>query len=282
MAYMVVPLESIQAINERFANTAYGFFLGKRVAYPVVANYFSYKDGLDAMLKNGPWFIRNNPLILKKWNPDLNLLKKDVGNVPIWVKLHGVPMTASSFARAIIELRVDVELKDTIMVAIPKLVDECPKNIGSDVAKNLKNHRQAARVAKRSKMRCQEKSSTSTTPIVERLDKLERQIIDGKLTLVDDDRNPLPKVVSMENANSDSEVEDVVNEHAGFMASTGLKRDNDSGYNTNNLLEQWRKTKRDDNYDPYDDDLYERHDKSDNLQAICDELDITVRGRKKK
>ncbi|GKC35981.1 putative reverse transcriptase domain-containing protein, partial [Tanacetum coccineum] len=157
MADVAVPLESIRAINERFANTAYGFFLGKRVAYHVVANYFSSKDVLDAMLKNGPWFIRNNPLILKKWNPDLNLFKKDVGNVPVWVKLHGVHMTAfsddglsviatklgtplmldsytsnmcmqswgrSSFTRVMIELRVDVELKDTIMVAIPKLVGE--------------------------------------------------------------------------------------------------------------------------------------------------------------
>ncbi|GKB97025.1 putative reverse transcriptase domain-containing protein [Tanacetum coccineum] len=179
---VVVPVESIRAISERFANTAYGFFLGKRVAYPVVANYvrntwgkyglvksmlnsstgifsfqFSSMDGLDAMLENGPWFIRNNPLILKKWNPDVNLLKEDVGNVPVWVKLHGVPVTAfsedglsaiatklgtplmldsytsdmciqswgrSSYARALIEVRADVELKDNIVVAMPKLVGE--------------------------------------------------------------------------------------------------------------------------------------------------------------
>ncbi|GJU18770.1 hypothetical protein Tco_1146736 [Tanacetum coccineum] len=31
---VVVPVEYIRAISERFANTAYGFFLGKRVAYP--------------------------------------------------------------------------------------------------------------------------------------------------------------------------------------------------------------------------------------------------------
>ncbi|GKA71659.1 hypothetical protein Tco_0777798 [Tanacetum coccineum] len=30
---------NVIAISERFANTAYGYFLGKRVAYPVVANY---------------------------------------------------------------------------------------------------------------------------------------------------------------------------------------------------------------------------------------------------
>ncbi|GKC80361.1 hypothetical protein Tco_1131135 [Tanacetum coccineum] len=42
----------------------------------------------------------------------------------------------SSYARAMIELRVDVELKGTIVMAMPKLVD---------VHKNLKNPRQVAR-----------------------------------------------------------------------------------------------------------------------------------------
>ncbi|GJY05453.1 hypothetical protein Tco_0371393 [Tanacetum coccineum] len=76
---VVVPVEFIRAISERFANTTYGFFLGKRVAYPVVANYvrntwdkyglvksmlnssieifsfqFSSIDGLDAVVENGP------------------------------------------------------------------------------------------------------------------------------------------------------------------------------------------------------------------------------------
>ncbi|GKG03597.1 hypothetical protein Tco_0311233, partial [Tanacetum coccineum] len=76
---------------------------------------------------------------------------------------------------------------------------------------------------------------------------------------------------STKNVDSDSEVEDVVDDHAVFMASTGLKRGDDSGYGTNSLLEQWRSTKRDDDYDPYDDDLYESHDMSENLQAICDD-----------
>ncbi|GKG21893.1 hypothetical protein Tco_0384488 [Tanacetum coccineum] len=56
----------------------------------------------------------------------------------------------------------------------------------------------------------------------------------------------------------------------------------DKDYGTNSLLEQRRKTKRDDDYDLYDDDLYESHDMSNHLQAICDDLDITIRGRKKK
>ncbi|GJU14243.1 beta-caryophyllene synthase [Tanacetum coccineum] len=114
-------MESIRTISERFANTACGFFLGNRVAYPVVANYvrntwgkyglvrsmfsssirlfsfqFSSMDELDAMLENGLWFIRNNPLILRKWHPDDNLLKEYVSTIPVWVKLHGVPVTAFS------------------------------------------------------------------------------------------------------------------------------------------------------------------------------------------
>ncbi|GJX46706.1 hypothetical protein Tco_0271896, partial [Tanacetum coccineum] len=94
-ADVAVSLESIRVINEWCINTAYDFFLGKRVAYLVVANYvrntwgkyglvrsmlnssmlffflFSFMDGLDAMLEN-----------------------EDVSNVSVWVKLYGVSVTA--------------------------------------------------------------------------------------------------------------------------------------------------------------------------------------------
>ncbi|GJT12642.1 reverse transcriptase domain-containing protein [Tanacetum coccineum] len=155
------------------------------------------------------WFIWNNPLIMKKWNPDVNLFKEDVGNVLVWVKLHGVPVTSiskdglsaiatkldtllmldsytsdmciqswgrSSYARALIEVRADVKMKDNIVVAMPKIFgegfytctvrveyewkpprcacckgfshvqDECPKNIDPDVAKNMKKPSQVPRV----------------------------------------------------------------------------------------------------------------------------------------
>ncbi|GJR88182.1 hypothetical protein Tco_0212193 [Tanacetum coccineum] len=65
--------------------------------------------------------------------------------------------------------------------------------------------------------------------------------------------------------------------------STSGKDESDKGYGTNSLLEQWRDSYPDnDDYDPYDDDMYENHDLSEHLQSICDDLDITVRGRKKK
>ncbi|GKC68000.1 hypothetical protein Tco_1100598 [Tanacetum coccineum] len=122
------------------------------------------------------------------------------------------------------------------------VLNEYPKKIVSDMRKNLNNTRQATR-------------GVPVGP-----------------------KKPLPKVVSMVNADSDSDVEEVFDEHIIFMASTGLKHDSDSGYGTNRLWEHWKETKWDDDYDPYDDDLYDSHDMSDNLQAICDEFDITIHG----
>ncbi|GJU33230.1 putative reverse transcriptase domain-containing protein [Tanacetum coccineum] len=127
-------------------------------------------DGLDSMLENGSWFIRNNPLILKKWHPDVNLLKEDVVTIPVWVKLHGVPVAAFSEdgLSAIATKLANAELKDNIVAAMPKITgegyytcnirveyewkpprcayckvfghvqEECIKNIGTSETKNLK------------------------------------------------------------------------------------------------------------------------------------------------
>ncbi|GJX62475.1 reverse transcriptase domain-containing protein [Tanacetum coccineum] len=311
---VVVLVESIRAISER-----------------IFSFQFSSIDGLDAVLQNGPWFIRNNSLILKKWNLDVNLLKEYVGNVPVWNKIHGDPVTGfsedglssiptklgtplmldsytsdmciqswgrSSYARALIKVRADVELKDNIVVAMPILVgegyytcnNECLKNVDSDVVKNMKKPSQATRgILVGPKMKDPEptievsnsnpfdvlnsvendvylgtnggtsnlaskkgnssgslfwnveSSSTSTNLIVEKIDQIERLIIDRNVTLVDDEGKPL--------ANDDS--------------SETYEND-------------------DYNFDPYDDDMYEGQDIPDKIQAICDNLDIKVRGRKKK
>ncbi|GKB30685.1 copia protein [Tanacetum coccineum] len=261
------------AISQRFANTAYGFFLGKRVAYPVVANY----DGLDAMLENGMWFIRNNPLILKKWHPDVNLLKEDVGIVPVWVKLHGVSVTTSSYARAMIKLRADVESKDNIVVAMPKIIEEgfftcnvrveyewkpprcacykvlghvqeeCPKNLGAGETMNLKKLSHSWNKKKNVKPTKEVSKSNSFDMLnsvendveldgnIEKIDKMEKLIIDGKVTLVDNEGKALKKV------DDDSEDE--------------------------SFFEQWKDSYEHDDYkyDLYDDDMYEGREIPENL-----------------
>nr|GFC47343.1 hypothetical protein [Tanacetum cinerariifolium] len=117
----------------------------------------------------------------------------------------------------------------------------------------------------------------SNTPIGEKVDKIKRQIGEGKLRLLDSDGNPLVPTGIVE---SDSEVEVVFDDTANLRILRSGKDGSDNGYNTNSLLEQWRDSYSDnDDYDSYDDDMYENHDLSEHLQSICDDL---VHGRKKK
>ncbi|GKB28194.1 reverse transcriptase domain-containing protein [Tanacetum coccineum] len=193
---------------------------------------------LTRLARYGSWFICNNPLILKKWNPNVNILKEDVGNVPVWVKLHGILVTAfsedslnaiatkigtplmldsytsnmciqswgrSSYARALIE-------------------DECPKNKVSNVVRNMKKPSQTHR----------------GVPVGPK-----RLIIDGTATLVDDEHKPLTRVDSSGDHDSEDEVASVDNDMANFRASK------DVGYG---------------------------HDIPDKIQDICDNFDIKVRG----
>ncbi|GJR64586.1 hypothetical protein Tco_0010651, partial [Tanacetum coccineum] len=299
----------------------------------MVSFQFSFMDGLDVMLENGPWFIRNNPLIFKS-EDGLSSIATKLG-APLMLDSYTSNMCIqswgrSSYARALIKVRVDVELKDNIVVAMPMLVgegfytcnDECPMNIDSDVVKNMKKPSRTPRgvpvspkvgfkpvkhvfrqVTKKNNVNISgnkkkdveptievsnsnpfdvlnsvdndvdlgtnggtsnlaskkanssgssfwnvKSSSTSTTPIVEKIDKMEKLIIEGKITFVDDEAS---------------------------------KKD---VHGTNSLLEQWKESfgNGDYDFDPYDDDMYEGQDIPDKIQDICDNLDIKLCGRKKK
>ncbi|GKC43334.1 putative RNA-directed DNA polymerase [Tanacetum coccineum] len=166
--------------------------------------------------------------------------------------------------QANVELRADLELKDTIMVAMPKLVgegfytcivrveyewkpprcacckgfghvhDECPTNIGSDVVNNLKKSLAKFPRGVSAGPKNVESSSTSTTPIVEKNDKIKKIIIDGKVTLVDNEGKPLEKVDSLGDHDSEDEVESVDKEMTSILASKKIS------YGTNSLPEQWK------------------------------------------
>nr|GEV32001.1 transposon Ty3-G Gag-Pol polyprotein [Tanacetum cinerariifolium] len=234
----------------------------------------------------------------------------------------------SSYARAMLELRVDVELKDNIVAVMPKItregyytcnirveyewkppwcacckvighvLDECLKNIGAGATKNLKKTSQTPkgilvgqkmgfkpkqvyeRVSKKSiantcgkKINNSESTkevsklnpfevltsidndvdlgtnkgilnsvdkgtfnvSSSNTPTGGKINKIERQICEGKLRFVDDDGNLL---VPTSIGDSDSEVEVVFDETANLRISTSGKEESDKGYGTNSLLRQ--------------------------------------------
>ncbi|GKE04135.1 hypothetical protein Tco_1396153, partial [Tanacetum coccineum] len=148
----------------------------------------------------------------------------------------------SSYARVMIKLRAEVELKDNIVMAMPRIKGEGHFIFNVCVEYAWKPPR--------------------------------------KLMFVDDDENPLVPTSITE---SDSEVEVVYDETANLRLSKSGKDSCEKGYGTNSLLEQWRDSYLDnDDYDPYDDDMYNNYDMSEHLQSICDDLDITIHGRKKK
>ncbi|XP_074278109.1 uncharacterized protein LOC141601711 [Silene latifolia] len=50
------------------------------------------KAAMNAVLKQGHFLFDNKPLIIKPWSPELDLVKHEVQSVPVWVKLHRLPL----------------------------------------------------------------------------------------------------------------------------------------------------------------------------------------------
>ncbi|GJS60624.1 retrotransposon protein, putative, ty1-copia subclass [Tanacetum coccineum] len=284
-------------------------------------------------------------MLLCQWSRSELLAKGTLG-----VKLHGVLVTAfsedglsdiamklgtplmldsytsdmclqswgrSSYAKVMIKLWADMELKDNLVVAMPKIMreghytctvrveyewkpprcscckvfghtqEECPKNIRLGVAKNLKKPGQTSRgvlvgpkvgfklhkeyrpVPKKPTASPSGNKKKGVTQIIKvsnpnQIDVLnsvdndvefgtnggttnlfEDLLIDGQAILVDEAGNPLKKVECLGDYDSEDEVASVDNDMA-----------------------------RDYDEDPYDDDMHEGQDLSQEIQAICDNLDI--------
>ncbi|GKE16433.1 retrovirus-related pol polyprotein from transposon TNT 1-94 [Tanacetum coccineum] len=94
-ANIVLPMATLTSAQKRYANSLVGYFLGKNVVFPLVQNYvtntwgkfgfqkliknedgffffkFASLSGVEQVLEQGPWLIRNIPIILTKWSPNL-------------------------------------------------------------------------------------------------------------------------------------------------------------------------------------------------------------------
>nr|GEY82937.1 hypothetical protein [Tanacetum cinerariifolium] len=162
----------------------------------------------------------------------------------------------SSYARATIELRANEELKDTIMLAMAKITDEgyytcseeCPKNLGVGVAKNLKKHSQTSRCVSvgpkvgfkpHKEYRPVPKKATANSsgnkkkgePIIrssfwnvknsitDKIGKYENIIIDGQAILMNEAGNPLKRIEYSGDHDSEDDVVSVDNDMARSMAS---------------------------------------------------------------
>ena len=53
---------------------------------------FSLKEDMDAVLKNGPWFIAGHFLSIRPWEPFFKPDCASVSSIAVWVSLHALPM----------------------------------------------------------------------------------------------------------------------------------------------------------------------------------------------
>ncbi|GKA65599.1 hypothetical protein Tco_0765306, partial [Tanacetum coccineum] len=255
--------------------------------------------------------------ILKKWHLNENLLNEDVSTVLVWVKLYSVPVTAfSEDGLSVIATKLAyVELKDNIVVAMPKITREghyiCNVRIEYEWKPPSSNRNKKKGVeptievsnsnlfevlnsvdndeelgtnggttnlvnneatSSGSSFMNVDNYSTGTTPIIDKIEKFEELLTSGQDILVDKASNPLKKVEFLGDYDSEDEIPLDDNNMARSMASERV------GFGTQSSLEQRMDSYGNGDYDddPYDDDMYEGQDISQELQAICDNLDIRV------
>nr|GEW38235.1 hypothetical protein [Tanacetum cinerariifolium] len=253
-----LPLASVHEVNDRMKNPLYGYFIGKRPAFPVVE-----------------WFVRNNwekyglekSMDDLRWSPSMSLLKEELLHVPVWLKFHD-----SSYARILIEINACNDFSDHLVMAVPNLEGngytketigieyewepprcstclifghspvDCPKapkaahirvvnQKGKGKGKTsraddegfieVKKKKSVAlnddnliieEVAKSNMDTTLSTQEEGQTPIVDKINVLEKQIPKGKLVVVDDEGKPLEKVDYPVNLDSNDEVEPVQNE----------------------------------------------------------------------
>ncbi|XVF40910.1 hypothetical protein PTKIN_Ptkin01aG0154800 [Pterospermum kingtungense] len=53
---------------------------------------FSNAMTRDKVLENGPWYIQNMPIIVRKWEPGMSSMVFNMSTVPVWFKLSNVPL----------------------------------------------------------------------------------------------------------------------------------------------------------------------------------------------
>ncbi|GJX02848.1 zinc knuckle CX2CX4HX4C containing protein [Tanacetum coccineum] len=234
-------------------------------------------------------------------------------DVAIFVKSVHVVHGRSSYTRAMVELRADAELKDTLLVDVPKfmgetytistirveyertpprcssckvfghVLDECPKKIVSDVLKNSKSPRQdveGVHVGLKLGSKVQFKLTKQVYQHVSKKNTASssgRKKQAGLKSGTSSEAFATKKVDDPVNADSDSEGGEVFNKTDGYTESTSSKDNKSgSGLGNKNLYEQLKVTY---NKDSYDDDDFDDCGLTDTQMKIANSFDICLRGQ---
>ncbi|GJS13861.1 RNA-directed DNA polymerase, eukaryota, reverse transcriptase zinc-binding domain protein [Tanacetum coccineum] len=57
---------------------------------------FKTVEGMKYVIDQSPWMVNGKPLVVQKWDPDVNFKKSEPCKIPIWIKLLNVPLEAWS------------------------------------------------------------------------------------------------------------------------------------------------------------------------------------------
>ena len=108
------PRDVFDVGYELWKSTLIGHFMGQKLPYHVVNSIakriwgsyglsevlsvengfylftFDFVDRVTNVLERAPWHMANRPLVLKRWQPNMQFLKDDLVRVPVWVRLYNV------------------------------------------------------------------------------------------------------------------------------------------------------------------------------------------------
>ncbi|GJR85269.1 hypothetical protein Tco_0209280 [Tanacetum coccineum] len=283
--HILLPLDSVHEVSDRMKNSLYGYFIGKRLAFPVVESFI---DGLSLIAsKIGTRMMLDsymNTICLESWSRSSSariLIEIDACNVFCDnMIMVGPNEEGPGYTKETIR-RTSSEADDDGFIEVKKKKPGgkggvSPKTAPPGGNKNVATSGNSLKTASKTN------DSPSGNRIVSLSNSFDALNDDNSVTMeVESGRKILClKVDSLGDHGSDEEVEYVDNEMASYLAS------NTSGarFQTKSLLEQWNDSYGDVDYDydPYDNDLYEGQEILENFQAICDNLNIKVRGQNKK
>ncbi|GJS84289.1 hypothetical protein Tco_0750830 [Tanacetum coccineum] len=136
-ANVAIPMAAVKDVSDRFENTLYGYFIGKRLAFPVVENYVKNawkKFGLERVIRDGSTekllllglgeVLYNVPIVSFS-EIGLSLITSQLGK-PIMLDAYTSSMCQKSwgrneYARALVEVSALTPLLDSVVVAVPFL-----------------------------------------------------------------------------------------------------------------------------------------------------------------
>ncbi|KAL4588964.1 hypothetical protein LXL04_001865 [Taraxacum kok-saghyz] len=117
---VIIPIQLCEQANEKHANTLFGYFIGANPSFTTVRDHvkskwapcgitdikrngkgfylfkFSTEQGMMNVLQSDHWMIKDVPIFIQRWQPGTCLTKAKHDKVPVWVKMHDIPLEAWS------------------------------------------------------------------------------------------------------------------------------------------------------------------------------------------